>query len=141
MRQRSRGTPNGRIGGRPAASIPSARLLRQTMTPAERALWEELRGRRLDGLKFRRQYPLGQFITDFACPERRLIVEVDGSVHDDQAEQDAARTEIFEDYGWRVIRFTNAEVLRDLGTVLERIAAAALTPNPLSQRWERGVGG
>jgi very-short-patch-repair endonuclease len=106
-------------------SVPSARLLRQQMTPAEQALWQYLRNRHLRGLKFRRQFPVGQFIADLACPEHRLIVEVDGGIHNDQVDQDAAHTEILAQFGWRVLRFPNVEVLLDPATVLERIAREA----------------
>ena len=94
------------------------------MTPAETILWEKLRGRRLNGYKFRRQHPLGQFIADFCCSSARLIVELDGAVHDAQQEYDHERTLQFESFGYRVIRFNNDEVIRNLDQVLERIANA-----------------
>ena len=100
------------------------------MTPAEKRLWAAIRGRRLDGLKFRRQHALGSYIVDFICSEKRLIIEVDGDVHDEQIDYDADRTEQLEQYGYRVIRFRNVEVLNDLGTVLATIRSACL-----SQEW------
>ncbi len=115
-----------------------ARELRRDMTPAEKVLWERLRDRRLDGLKFRRQHPLGPFVTDFYCAECRLVVELDGDIHDLQPERDAARTEQFEQYGYRVIRFRNEQVLNDLDTVLAAIKAASRLPSPSIGR---GVGG
>jgi very-short-patch-repair endonuclease len=100
------------------------------MTPAESVLWQALRDRRLRGLRFRRQHPLGPFIVDFCCPQCRLIVELDGDVHESQAEYDAARTEQLAAYGYRVIRFRNEAVLNDLSTVLKQIAAVATAPHP-----------
>jgi very-short-patch-repair endonuclease len=95
------------------------------MTPAEHALWQALRRHQLHGLGFRRQHPLGPFIVDFYCPRLKLVIEVDGSVHDDQADYDAARTEQLAAYGNHVIRFRNEAVLGDLASVLDQIAAAA----------------
>jgi len=100
-----------------------ARKLRQPQTPAESRLWQRLRRRQLSGLYFRRQHPIGNFIVDFYCARSRLVVEVDGDVHSMQEEYDAARTEWLEEHGYRVIRFTNAEVLRQLDAVLESILA------------------
>ncbi len=101
-----------------------ARELRREMTPAEKTLWNRLRDRQLAGLKFRRQHPLGPFIADFYCAECRLVVEIDGDVHDLQAQHDLARTERFEEYGYQVIRFRNEQVLNDLNGVLTSIQAA-----------------
>ena len=108
-----------------------ARELRREETQAEAALWEGLRARRLDGLRFRRQHPLGRFVADFCCPSHRLCVEVDGPIHDHTAERDTERTHALAAYGYRVIRLTNAEVLTDLPTALRRISAAAAAPREL----------
>jgi very-short-patch-repair endonuclease len=78
----------------------------------------------LKGLKFRRQHPLGPFIADFYCAARRLVVEIDGDIHDLQPERDAARTEQFKQYGYRLIRFRNKQVLNDIEDVLVAIEAA-----------------
>ena len=96
------------------------------MTPAEDKLWNALRRKQLDGLRFRRQVAFGSYIVDFICTEKRLIIEVDGSVHDNQMDYDAARTEHLEQYGYGVLRFRNEQVLHDLSTVLEAIRSAAL---------------
>jgi very-short-patch-repair endonuclease len=104
-----------------AAVREAARGLRRTATPAERVLWEALRAKRLEGLKFRRQHPVGRFVLDFYCPAHRLAVEVDGDVHDEQRDRDAARTAEIEAFGCRVLRFRNDEVLNDLASVLARI--------------------
>ena len=98
-----------------------ARALRQRATEAERILWEHLRNRRLHGLKFRRQHPIGPYIVDFYCAAHRLVVEIDGPIHEGQREQDALRSEYLTMYGYRVLRFTNEEVLRDTESVLKRI--------------------
>ena len=83
-----------------------------------------LRNKRLDGLKFRRQHPLGPFIADFYCAACRLVVEIDGDIHDLQPEREVARTEQFAQYGYRVIRFRNKQVLNDIEDVLAAIEAA-----------------
>jgi very-short-patch-repair endonuclease len=114
-----------RIRGNPEEATESARELRQRSTSAEQVLWIRLRGRKLHGLKFRRQHPLGPYIVDFCCPSQKLIVEIDGEVHTYQREQDAARTEHLEQYGYRVIRFCNKDVFQNLDTVLRDIASAA----------------
>jgi very-short-patch-repair endonuclease len=101
-----------------------ARKLRRPMTPAEAKLWQRLRRRQLSGHYFRRQHPIGNFITDFYCAEARLVVEVDGDVHVMQEEYDSVRTEWLEERGYRVIRFTNDEVFRQLDVVLESILTA-----------------
>ena len=99
--------------------------LRNRLTPAEEALWEALRDKQLAGLKFRRQHPVEQFILDFYCPRFKLVVELDGSVHETRSEEDVARTEHLNAFGYRVIRFRNEEVLENLLNVLKRIADAA----------------
>ena len=116
-----------------------ARELRQRATEAERVLWERVRNRRLGGLKFRRQHPLGPYIVDFYCAEHRLVVEVDGPIHEGQKERDALRAEYLEMYGYRVLRFMNEDVLTDIEGVLERILAACKASSPsLSAREESG---
>ncbi|HET7461125.1 MAG TPA: endonuclease domain-containing protein [Longimicrobium sp.] len=125
----------------------AAREMRAEPTPAERRLWNALRGSKL-GVRFRRQHPVGQFILDFWCPEARLAVEVDGEVHDgaDQQEKDTHRTTLLDQYGYKVIRFRNDEVLRELPSVEARlrdeIAArgVALPPSP-AVREKGGRGG
>ena len=101
-----------------------ARELRQPQTRAEAILWRQLRDRRLKGLKFRRQHPIGHFIVDFHCPKHQLVVEIDGDTHATHAEYDEARTERLEMQGHRIIRFTNQEVYFQLSAVLEAIWAA-----------------
>jgi very-short-patch-repair endonuclease len=111
---------------RDGAAAP--RALRRRATDAEAALWNELRARRLDGLKFRRQHPLGPFVVDFCCVEHRLIVEVDGSVHADQREYDEERSAYLAAISYRVIRFTNDQIFNDIGRVLATIRSEASAP-------------
>ena len=102
----------------------NARRLRREMTPEERLLWERVRGRRLSGLKFRRQQIVRGFYADFYCHAAALVVEIDGTQHTAQAEYDAERSQVFGRAGIVVIRFTNAEVRSRIDAVLEQIAAA-----------------
>ncbi|MBE3040379.1 MAG: endonuclease domain-containing protein [Chloroflexi bacterium] len=126
---------------RTAAGIQQrAKELRQEMTQAEQLLWERLRNRQLSGLKFRRQHPLGPFITDFYCAETRLVVEIDGDIHDLQKEQDEQRTRQFEEFGYRVIRFRNKEVETNTGLDLKKILDACQLPSPRMGRRARDEG-
>ena len=112
-----------RVRGASYELITSARELRRRETPAERILWSELRGRKLDGAKFRRQYAIGSYILDFVCTECRLVVELDGKHHqsDEQREYDRTRAEHLEAHGYRIKRFPNEAVTTDLEGVLEAI--------------------
>jgi len=85
-------------------------------------LWVQLR-RKLQKLKFYRQFPIDRYIVDFYCPEKNLVIEIDGSIHDlaDQKDRDELRSEVIESLGLRIIRFTNEDVLYDLRTVLKSI--------------------
>jgi very-short-patch-repair endonuclease len=98
-----------------------ARELRRDMTPAEEVLWNALRTNRLAEHHFRRQQVIDGFIVDFYCHAAALIVEVDGPVHDDQAEYDAERDRLLRVRGFRVARFTNELVTGDLAEVLRQI--------------------
>lgn len=95
----------------------NARALRARQTQAESLLWQVLRGRRLNGLKFRRQHPIAPYIADFACVEQQFIVEVDGGYHDPIYEQDQTRQKHLEAAGWRVMRIRNEDVLEDVESV------------------------
>jgi very-short-patch-repair endonuclease len=101
--------------------------MRRNMTDAELKLWHELRAHRLMELSFRRQYPIGHYIVDFACPSKRLIVELDGSQHADDAaiEYDRQRTRALEADGWTVQRFWNDDVMKDTDGVCQHIVIAA----------------
>lgn len=110
-----------------------ARALRRRPTSAEQVLWQALRNRGLGGLKFRGQHPLGPCVVDFYCAEGRLIVELDGDSHAGRAAQDAERQAWLEAHGYRVLRFTNREVMQSLPEVLEAIWQACQEnphPNP-----------
>ena len=116
-----------------------ARDQRHSLTNAELALWRRLRHRAL-GAKFRRQAPLGRFIVDFCCHEECLVIELDGGVHREtsQAAYDKERDEWLVERGFRVLRFENGEVERDIDAVLARIEEA-LTPGPSPTLRERNV--
>ena len=102
-----------------------ARELRKQMTPAEKHLWHYLRNAQLDGAHFRKQHAVGTYIVDFFCAKSKLVVEVDGDSHAEQVAYDAERTRwLNEEKRYRVIRFTNREVLRNIEGVLEVIRAA-----------------
>ena len=98
-----------------------AKELRRQMTPAEKILWKELRANRLNGLHFRRQQIIDRFIADFYCHQFAMIVEVDGSIHKIQKEKDAERESCLISRGFRILRFRNEEIERDLQGVLKKI--------------------
>jgi very-short-patch-repair endonuclease len=103
-----------------------ARTLRNAMSNAEAKLWQELRLRQLDGVRFRRQHPIGRYIADFVCLEKRLIVEVDGEqhAHEAHAAHDARRDAWLTAEGYRVMRFQTIEVYESLDGVVETIWGA-----------------
>jgi very-short-patch-repair endonuclease len=108
--------------------LQRARELRTAQTSAEVILWECVRDRRLLSAKFRRQHPIGQYIADFYCHAVRLVVEVDGEIHNLQQAEDAARDAWMQQHGLRVLRFTNDEVLNRLEGVLEVIVGCLPSP-------------
>jgi very-short-patch-repair endonuclease len=103
-----------------------ARELRHNATDAERKLWQKIRRRQVEGFRFRRQVPLGPYIVDFACLAAKLVVELDGSQHTEDANvaSDERRTAWLNSQGFRVIRFWNLDVLHNVDGVWESIAAA-----------------
>ncbi len=105
----------------------TARQLRTDMTDAESRLWAILRGRRLQGCKFRRQHPFGLFILDFACIQHHLVIEADGGQHA-ESEKDQRRTAWLESRGWRVIRFWNNDILGNPEGVADTILRAIRRP-------------
>jgi very-short-patch-repair endonuclease len=116
-----------------------ARQLRNLQTDCEQRLWSYLRARRLFGLKFRRQQPIGSYVVDFFCAEKRLIVGLDGGQHQDRAGYDGARDAWLKSEGYTVLRYWNNEVLvnfegvlEDIGRVAGVIAVATPTPQTLS---------
>ncbi|WP_411968071.1 endonuclease domain-containing protein [Mesorhizobium sp. CA6] len=96
--------------------------MRRESTDAEDRLWQELRGRRLDNIKFRRQVPIGRFVADFVCAKARLIVEIDGSQHA-ESDRDQERDAELKARGFRVLRFWNDDVLKELDAVCDTIIA------------------
>ncbi|CAN5666464.1 xanthine dehydrogenase family protein molybdopterin-binding subunit [soil metagenome] len=117
-----------------------AREFRKQPTPSELSLWHALRDRGVDGLKFRRQQPIGPFAVDFFCAAERLIVEVDGGVHESQRERDRERQTLIESLGLRFVRIPARLVEQDLPTALGKIREAVRSSPPLPS-WERGPGG
>jgi len=106
-----------------------AKQLRRNMTDAENLLWYRLRGHRLNGMKFKRQQPLGNYIVDFVCFEAKVVIEVDGGQHLDNM-QDQQRDVWLRSQGFEVLRFWNNEVLEQTDAVLEKVHQS-LTPSPL----------
>ena len=108
-------------------AVGRVRELRDQDTWAERVMWEQLRGRRFLGLKFRRQFPIDGFISDFCCYQLRLVVELDGRIHEEpcQAARDQNRDAHIRSLGYTILRFPNETVLHDMTTVLRKIAEAA----------------
>ncbi|HEY9879361.1 MAG TPA: DUF559 domain-containing protein [Leptolyngbyaceae cyanobacterium] len=113
----------------PVTLLTQARELRKNQTPAEEVLWQCLRNRQLGGLKFRRQHNIGQYIADFYCHQARLVIEVDGEVHNTQRERDADRDQWMINNGFSVLRFRNDEVFNNLPIVLAKILQTAAS-NP-----------
>ena len=121
----------------PETRIARARELRGRQTRAEAVLWQYLRASRLDGLRFRRQHPVDRYFVDFACLSLKIIIELDGGIHDEDGQQlyDYHRQQAIEALGWSILRFTNDQVTGDLPAVLDAIRdhaklAGAVTPHP-----------
>ncbi|MCE9561947.1 MAG: DUF559 domain-containing protein [Planctomycetes bacterium] len=121
------------------AKIRRAKELRRDMTPAERLLWQRLRRNQLGGFHFRRQQVIAGFIADFNCHEVGVVVEVDGQIHDSQAEYDTQRSLIFQQFGVVVIRVSNEDIFQRVDAVLRLIEiecqhrSEALTPTDNQQ--------
>ena len=101
----------------------AAKKLRANTTPHERMLWRALKDLPMDGSHFCRQAPIGPYVVDFCCPAKRLIIELDGGHHNEDAtaKRDLERQHWLENEGYRVVRFWNSEIMADLTAVLERI--------------------
>jgi len=117
------------VTGYTGETLAKAQQLRRELTDAERKLWSVLRNRQLEDAKFRRQQPIGPFIVDFVCQERRLIVEADGGQHAENP-VDERRTTFLESKGYRVLRFWNNDILNNLDAVAQLIVIALCTPHP-----------
>ena len=122
--------------------ITMAKEFRKNMTKAEKVLWDALRNHRFSALKFRRQHPIKWFIADFYSHEIKLIIEVDGGIHNStsQTEHDASRTSEIETLGINVIRFSNEDILNNLEFVLHQILLTIQQSSSPSPGGE-GVGG
>lgn len=109
---------------------PRRKQLRNNSTSAEATLWKHLKGKQLEGKKFRRQHSIGNYIVDFYCPSEKLVVELDGAVHftEQGAEYDRKRTRFLNALGIRVIRFENERVFEDIEGVLRAIADCFIKP-------------
>lgn len=107
-----------------------AKGLRNRLTDAEILLWKHLRQKQMEGLKFRRQQPIDHYIVDFICLEKRIVIEVDGGQHALQKEADVTRDEYLRQQGFRVLRFWNNEVLKNIRGVLEVVRQHCLSPTP-----------
>jgi very-short-patch-repair endonuclease len=102
--------------------------LRREQTDAEAKLWSHLRAHRLDGIHFRRQHAIGNYVVDFCSIRRKLVIEVDGSQHLGQEEYDAERTRFLESQGYRVLRFWNSDVMNHIDEVMGVIWDAINNP-------------
>ncbi|MBC7634367.1 MAG: endonuclease domain-containing protein [Acetobacteraceae bacterium] len=124
----------------PTAQRERARTMRNAPTPAEQALWQQLRGSKLAGHKFSRQIAIGPFIADLVCRREKLVIELDGSQHDHDA--DARRTRFLEGQGYTVLRFTNMQVRDDIDmavrVIAARLASVATPPPPTPPASGRG---
>ena len=112
------------------------RLLRRNQTEAEKKVWDGLRNRRFQNLKFFRQYGIGHYIADFYCPEMRLVIEVDGDQHflDEVIAYDGEREKFFSALNIKILRFTNMDILTNIENVMDRIQ---MSPS-LFKEGERG---
>ena len=130
MRERARVRGGGLVPVSPELLI-FAKQLRQKQTDAEKLLWQVLRGRNLNGFKFRRQQPIGGYILDFYCHDANLTIELDGGGHntDNQKLYDEERTKVLSGAGIKVVRFWNHDVLNSLESVLEEIYGYLITGN------------
>ena len=108
----------------PMKKIRTARSLRQRETGLEHRLWQLLRGRRISGLKFRRQHPIGPYVADFACPEAKLVIEIDGYWHTKRQAQDEQRTARLRTFGYEVVRFETNDAGADIGLLVQAIVYA-----------------
>jgi very-short-patch-repair endonuclease len=119
--------------------LDRARRMRREMTDVELKLWRILRSRAMVGIKFRRQVPVGNYIADFCCLERRLIVELDGGQHAEQEAADALRSRFLAAEGFRVLRFWNQQVAEGSEFVVEEILAAISEPERAPSPVARGA--
>ena len=108
-----------------------AKELHRNMTPAEVKLWARLRAHRLNGIHFRNQHAIGNYVVDFCAPRKKLIIELDGGQHLDQEEYDDDRTRYLQSKGYKVLRFWNNAVMNDIDSVIRAIMQALDLENDL----------
>jgi len=109
--------------------ISFSRELRKNLTNAESILWEEIRNRNINGFKFRRQHPIGiSYIADFYCAEKKLVIEIDGGIHNDEEvmQNDKIREDFLLEWGYKIIRFNNDDVVNNTEMVIESIKKALI---------------
>jgi very-short-patch-repair endonuclease len=127
------GQAGGFLSRRDARRQQHAKGLRTESTDTEQLLWSKLRRRQVLGHKFRRQQVLGHFIVDFACLEKKLVIELDGGQHAEQQPYDERRSRWLEQHGFRVLRFWDHQVFQELDAILQAIAKALeVAPLPAS---------
>jgi leucyl-tRNA synthetase len=132
-------TPGYMTGGNNAhLLLERAKEMRNNPTEAEAILWERLKGKNI-GDKFRRQHLIADFIVDFVCLSKKLIVEVDGAIHEEQKEADQSRTDVLNARGFKVVRFTNEQVIGDLDAVLNNIITELSNSKEVSPSGVRGI--
>jgi len=102
--------------------LKRSRELRQRMTLPEKILWQFLRGSTFAGLRFRRQHPIGNYIVDFCCPQKKLVIELDGRYHNTIQQEDAERDQFLKTRGFHVLHFTNDHVFDHIGWILQTVA-------------------
>ena len=129
--------------GADSSTLRAAHILRRNLTKAEAVLWKKLRDRTIFNTKFRRQHPVYIFIVDFYCHEYKLVIEVDGEIHNDEiaSQYDLGRTEVLNKFGLKVIRFTNNQILYSLDSVVETIQREITERTPLLGGWGAKTGG
>lgn len=114
------------FGAKPSI-FKKAKELRKSETEVEKLLWNRLNKNQLLGLQFRRQHPINRFIADFYCPKIKLIIEVDGSIHElpENKEYDIERSELLNEFGLEVMRFTNEQIIYEMNSVVDKIEQIA----------------
>jgi len=131
-----------------AGHLDLKRRLRSDMTGAEKRLWSKLRARQLQGIKFRRQHGIGPYIVDFYCPERSIVIEVDGDSHAEaeQIQKDQRRDRYLRSIGLSVVRYRNDDIMKNLDGVLQdlqkQVSSGFTSPHPsLSRRGKEEADG
>jgi very-short-patch-repair endonuclease len=119
--------------GANASAFRAAAILRKNMTLAEKVLWKKLKDRKIFDVKFRKQHPVWIFIVDFYCHEYKLVIEVDGDIHQENevGEYDLGRTAELNKFGLNVIRFTNDQILFNMNSVISKILKTMTELTPL----------